>query len=219
MILKTELHSRNRITAINTLAIPVITYCFNITDWNFSEVKRLDIKIWKMMTTHSIHHPKGDIHRLYLSRSNGDGGVEVCLNSSCLIKHQSWSFLILEFIRWLDAATSFKTWKRKRFILCCKRSSRICGWSRFRFWTEFDGEMKNTENAWKLKRTAKEKGKRAINTAWNSKPLHGQYPLWSQTTDVDLHNIHQWLRRVGLKAEAEEFIVAAQDQSLFSRNF
>ena len=34
--------------------------------------------------------------------------------------------------------------------------------------------MKNTENAWKLKRTANEKGKNAIDTAWKSKPLHGQ---------------------------------------------
>ena len=49
LILKTELNSKNRITAINTLAIPVITYSFNIIDWNLSEVKRLDIKIRKTM--------------------------------------------------------------------------------------------------------------------------------------------------------------------------
>ena len=48
--------------------------------------------------------------------------------------------------------------------------------------------MKNTENAWKLKRIAEEKGKKAINTAWNSKPLHSQYPLQSQKTDEDLHD-------------------------------
>ena len=31
--------------------------------------------------------------------------------------------------------------------------------------TEFDGEMKSTENAWNLNRIAKEKGKKAINMA------------------------------------------------------
>ena len=70
LILKSELNSKNRITAIDILAIPVITYSFNIIDWNLSEVKRLDIKIRKMITTHSMHHPKADIHRLYLPRSN-----------------------------------------------------------------------------------------------------------------------------------------------------
>ena len=64
LILKTELNSKNRITAINTLAIPVITYSFTTIDWNLSEVKRLDVKIRKMMTTCSMHLPKSDVHRL-----------------------------------------------------------------------------------------------------------------------------------------------------------
>ena len=45
LILKTNLNSKDRVTAINTLAIPVITYSFNIIDWNLSEVKRLVIKL------------------------------------------------------------------------------------------------------------------------------------------------------------------------------
>ena len=85
--------------------------------------------------------------------------------------------------------------------------------------TEFDGEMKNTENAQKLKRIAKEKGKKAIDTAWKSKPLHGQYPLRSQKADVHLHGTHQWLKSAGLKVETEGFIVTARDQSLFTSNF
>ena len=78
--------------------------------------------------------------------------------------------------------------------------------------------MKNTENARKLERIAKEKGKKAIDTAWKSKPLHSQYPLRNQKVDVDLHDIHEWLRSAGFKAEVEGFIVTAQDQSLFTRN-
>ena len=57
LIFKTELNSKNRITAINTV---VITSSFNIIDWNLSEVKRLDMKIRKMI----MHHPMVDIHRL-----------------------------------------------------------------------------------------------------------------------------------------------------------
>ena len=79
--------------------------------------------------------------------------------------------------------------------------------------------MKNTENAWKLKRIAKEKGKKAINTAWKSKLLHVRYLLQNQKADVDLHDTHQWPRSARLKAETEGFIDTAQDQSLFTRRF
>ena len=51
--------------------------------------------------------------------------------------------------------------------------------------TEFDREMENTENAQKLKRIAKEKEKKAIDTAWKSKPLHGQYHFRSLKADAD----------------------------------
>ena len=44
MVVKTELNAANRFEAINTLAIPVVTYSFNIIDWKMSEIKRLDTK-------------------------------------------------------------------------------------------------------------------------------------------------------------------------------
>ena len=69
LILKTELNFKNRITAINMLPILVKAYSFNIIDWNLSEIKRLDIKVRKIMTTYSMHHP--NVHHLYLPRSNG----------------------------------------------------------------------------------------------------------------------------------------------------
>ena len=62
---------------------------------------------------------------------------------------------------------------------------------------EFDGEIKKTENAQKLKRIATKK--KSINNAWKSKPLHGQYLLQSQKADLDLHHTHQWLRSAWLK--------------------
>ena len=57
------------------LAIPVITYSFSIIDWNLSDVKILDIKVRKMMTTHSMHHTKANIYRLYHPRSKEGRGL------------------------------------------------------------------------------------------------------------------------------------------------
>ena len=71
LILKTGSNSKNRITAINMLAIPVITYSFNIIVWNLSEIS-IDTKIRKMMTTHSMHHPKANI--LVFTSQEATGG-------------------------------------------------------------------------------------------------------------------------------------------------
>ena len=41
----------------------------------------------------------------------------------------------------------------------------------------------------------------------------------SQKADVDQGSTHQWLRSAGLKAGTEGFIMGAQDQSFFTRNY
>ena len=110
-----------------------------------------------------------------------------------------------------------------RLALKHEKNYRICTQNGFISWncgeTSNMGRLKNTESAWKLKRTAKEEGKKAINTDWKSKSLHGQYPLQSQKADVDLHDTHQWLVSARLKSETEGFIIATQDQNHFLRNF
>ena len=70
MVLKTELNA-----AINTLAIPVVTYSFNIIDWKMSEIKSLDTKTKKLLTLSKMHHPKADVDRLYLPRNAGARGL------------------------------------------------------------------------------------------------------------------------------------------------
>ena len=75
------------------------------------------------------------------------------------------------------------------------------------------------ENARNLKWITKEKGEKAIDNVWKSKPLHGQYPFRSQKAVIDLHGTRQWLKSIKLKAETKGLIVAAQDQSPFTWNF
>ena len=74
-ILKTELNSAHRIEAINTLAIPVLTYSSNIVNWRRSEIKKRDTKIRKLMTCNRKHHPKADVDRLYIPRNERGRGM------------------------------------------------------------------------------------------------------------------------------------------------
>ena len=44
-VLQSKLNVKNKLKAINTLAIPVVTYSFNVVNWNLEEIKRIDRKI------------------------------------------------------------------------------------------------------------------------------------------------------------------------------
>ena len=75
MVLKSELNSANKVEAINTSAVPVVTYGFNIINWTLQELAKLDTKTRKFLTMYKMHHPKSDVDRLYLPRTEGGRGL------------------------------------------------------------------------------------------------------------------------------------------------
>ena len=80
-ILRSELNARNRIDAISSLALPVVTHSFTIINWSLTEIKKVDTKIRKLLTMHGMYHPKSDVNRLYLSRKEeGRGPVQLELS-------------------------------------------------------------------------------------------------------------------------------------------
>ena len=75
MVLKSQLNSANKLEAINTLAVPVVTYSFNVINWTLQELAKLDTKTRKSLTMYKMHHPKSDVDRLYLPRTEGGRGL------------------------------------------------------------------------------------------------------------------------------------------------
>ena len=75
MVLKSDLSSANKLETINTLAVTVVTYSFNIINWTLQELAKLDTKTRKFLTMYKIHHPKSDVDRLHLPRTEGDRGL------------------------------------------------------------------------------------------------------------------------------------------------
>ena len=75
LILKSKLNGRNKVTAINTWAVPVFRYGAGIIDWKDCELKTVDRKTRKILTMYGAFHPKSDVDRLYLNRKDGGRGL------------------------------------------------------------------------------------------------------------------------------------------------
>ena len=75
MVLKSELNYANKLESNNTLAVPAVTYSFNVINWTLQELTRLDTKTRKLLTIFKMHHPKSDVDRLYLPRTEGGRGL------------------------------------------------------------------------------------------------------------------------------------------------
>ena len=69
LVLNSELNARNRIAAINTLAVPVVLY--GITDWKLNEMQNLDKMTRKQLCLNWMLAKKADVDRIYLQWQEG----------------------------------------------------------------------------------------------------------------------------------------------------
>lgn len=75
ILLKTKLNSKNKINALNTWAIPVMSYTFGVLHWSNTDIRGLDRVIRTTLTRFRMHHPKAALERLYLPRKDGGRGL------------------------------------------------------------------------------------------------------------------------------------------------
>jgi hypothetical protein len=80
-IWSSQLSGRNKISATNMLAVPILSYTFGVLKWNIKELQSLDIETRKIMNIHRSLHKKSSLQRIYLPRHLGGRGL---LNLECL---------------------------------------------------------------------------------------------------------------------------------------
>ena len=74
-ILNTELNSSNLISAINTYAIPAISYGFQILDWSITELEEIDRDTRTKLKKQKILNINSNNDRIYLPRKQGGRGL------------------------------------------------------------------------------------------------------------------------------------------------
>ena len=74
-ICRTSLKNKHKITAINQLALPVLTYGFGVVEWPQRELNSLDIKTRKILTMHKVIYRNQCMDRVYLPRAEGGLGL------------------------------------------------------------------------------------------------------------------------------------------------
>ena len=67
-VLRNKLSSTNKVSAINTFAVPVIRYQAAVVSRKQKDLKDIDIGTRKLMTMHGVFHLESSSDRLYTSK-------------------------------------------------------------------------------------------------------------------------------------------------------
>ena len=76
--LQTGLNVESKLEIINTLAVEVVTYSFNIINWNFEGIIRMDRKIRMLLASNRMHPPPPPLKQMWIEfmPQNEKGGEE-----------------------------------------------------------------------------------------------------------------------------------------------
>jgi hypothetical protein len=187
--MKTELNGKNKIKAINTWAIPLLTYSFGVLNWARTDLESIQRGIRKTMTQFRNHHPVSSVARMTISRKEGGRGL---IDIPSLAQRQV-SNMRKYFLRRAET-----TEIHKAVVNMDNKYTPL---------NLIDPNI-NIEPETQQARIA----------TWSQKELHGRYRAELNQPYVDKQRSTQWLDTAGLHGETEGFMCAIQDRVIPTRN-
>ncbi|KAL1446706.1 hypothetical protein WDU94_005608 [Cyamophila willieti] len=189
-ILKSKLSARNIFKAINTYAIPILTYSFGVIKWSNTELEELNRLNRTKLTEHRKHHPKSCIQRMTLSRKDGGRGL-----TDISTLHEKQIINLQKFF--LNKTSSL----HKAIILSDQNHTplNLCRREHLESDPNLSTEQKKVE--------------------WSKKAIHGKHYTIAQDPKIDQNLTYDWLTRGQLHPETEGFLLAIQDGVIATKNY
>jgi hypothetical protein len=210
-ILKTYLSPKNKILAINQIAVSRLQYSFGVIEWSQKEINNIDVQTRKLLIKNKIFYKDQNHDRLYLPRAKGGMGlIEIDTAYKAAIVS------LAQYIRASnDANMSFilKHQEQRPASLSILKQADIF----------LNGEEEGVEEATKR---AKKRRKKYINQQqhegaerWLKSRRAGPFAELMKNENIDEKASFEWLRRGILQYDGERIILAAQDQGLYTNAF
>lgn len=190
LILKSKLNAKNIIKAVNTYAIPVLTYSFGIVKWSNTDLEAINRLNRIKLTEHRKLHPNSCIERVTISRKEGGRG---------LIDLQTLHNTQIENLR--------KYFKNRDTLLhqAITKADKQ--------YTPLNLQQNDTQKNTHANTTQHKK------ETWARKPLHGNHYNIMQNPQIDTQLSYKWLTSGQLFPETEGFVLAIQDRVIATRNY
>ena len=216
-IVKTGLTNKNKITAINQLAVAVISYSFGIVNWNQNELNSIDVKTRKILTLHKVIYRNQCLPRIYLSREKGGLGLTE-INQL----HRANTVSIAQYLQ-SSKKPEMKLVKEQQMKQETERTSVIKQATLFskdavKIETE-DNTKPATLIARKARKSYTKEWQKVVEEEWRTHKRAGKFQEELNKEYIDKTQSLEWLRKGLLSYDAEKIIVAAQDQGLMTKGF
>jgi hypothetical protein len=193
-IARTKLNSHNLTKAINTFAVPMLTYSFGIIKWSKIELEGIERQIRVTLTQNKKLHPNAAIERQNIPRTEGGRGIIDLINL-----HTKQTYGLKRYFHQ----------KSKESMLHRAIREADKGYTAL----NLNSELPEQIPKWNQE-TIAEKVR-----IWKQKSLHGRYPA-----ELEMKGIHKTaslmrLKKGNLFPETEAFIMAIQDQVINTSNY
>jgi hypothetical protein len=189
-ITKSKLKGKFLVKAINSFAIPVLTYSFGVIKWTETELQDIQRKIRTTLTKYQCHHPKSCIERMVLPRKIGGRGL---LDIHLLHDRQ-----IISLRQYFHNKAS----SSELIDAICKIDHQYT-------------PLKLADSQFLINsRSVSQKIQ-----DWSAKVIHGKFYFSLNKENIDIMWSNQWLTTNTLFAESEGFMLAIQDEVIPTRNY